>query len=138
MLTTWHPLCAEVGSNFADKRRSLGIVHSWTKATELFLPPYFSLCYWQNSSVKYAHCYKLLLCSEKFHSKEINVLNCKLYFKGKSIFTDTRMQRYGCFILTVDCIMIKDTTDWFITTWKDLTDCHEQLFMYYEVILCVI
>jgi hypothetical protein len=30
--TTWHPLSANVGTNFADKRRrSVGIVRSWTQ-----------------------------------------------------------------------------------------------------------
>jgi hypothetical protein len=36
-LTTLHPFIRKVGSNFADKRRSLGIVHSRTKTTEFFL-----------------------------------------------------------------------------------------------------
>jgi hypothetical protein len=30
-----HPLSAKVGTNFADKRRLVGIVCLWTKATEL-------------------------------------------------------------------------------------------------------
>jgi hypothetical protein len=33
-LTTWHRLSARVGTNFADKPRSLGIVHSRTPAKE--------------------------------------------------------------------------------------------------------
>jgi hypothetical protein len=46
-----------------------------------------------------------------------------------NIFTDAGMQWYGCLILTVDCIMVKSIADWCIPTLKDLTDCHEQLFM---------
>jgi hypothetical protein len=34
LLTTWHPLTAKVATNFADKRRSLGILRSWTQDTE--------------------------------------------------------------------------------------------------------
>jgi hypothetical protein len=33
-LTTRYPLSVNVGTNFSDKRRSLGIVRSRTKATE--------------------------------------------------------------------------------------------------------
>jgi hypothetical protein len=37
-LATWHPLSAKVGTNFDDKRRSLGgIVRSRTKATEFLV-----------------------------------------------------------------------------------------------------
>jgi hypothetical protein len=35
-LTTWLPLSLEVGTNFADKRRSLGIVRSRTQTTKFF------------------------------------------------------------------------------------------------------
>jgi hypothetical protein len=39
-LATWNPLSANVGTNFADKRRSVGIVCSRTKAAEFsFLLP---------------------------------------------------------------------------------------------------
>jgi hypothetical protein len=36
-LTTWHPLSVKVDTNFANKRWSLGIVRSWTQATEFSL-----------------------------------------------------------------------------------------------------
>jgi hypothetical protein len=45
---TDHPLSAEVGTNFADEWRSLGIVRSRTKATE------FVVCYTLN--------YRFTLC----------------------------------------------------------------------------
>jgi hypothetical protein len=36
-LTARHPLCAKVGTNFADMRRSVGIVRLRTKTTELIM-----------------------------------------------------------------------------------------------------
>jgi hypothetical protein len=35
-LTTWHPLSSKVGTIFAEKRRSVGIVRSRTQATDFF------------------------------------------------------------------------------------------------------
>jgi hypothetical protein len=44
-LTTSHPLSAEVGINFPDKRRSLGrIVRSRTQATEILRPASAKAC----------------------------------------------------------------------------------------------
>jgi hypothetical protein len=37
VLTTQHPPSAKVGTNFADKSRSLGIVHSRTMVTEVLI-----------------------------------------------------------------------------------------------------
>jgi hypothetical protein len=51
MLTTWQPLSAKFGTNFADKWRSLGsvgIVCSWTQAMEFFL---LTLCWFRCPSV---------------------------------------------------------------------------------------
>jgi hypothetical protein len=46
MLTTWHPLSAKVDTDFAEKRSSVGIVRSRTKARglELFLLFIFKTC----------------------------------------------------------------------------------------------
>jgi hypothetical protein len=34
MLTTWHPLSEKVGTTLTSGGRLVGIVHSWTQATE--------------------------------------------------------------------------------------------------------
>lgn len=47
----------------------------------------------------------------------------------QNIFTYAGMQWYGCLILTIDCIMAKHITDWYIPILNDLTACQEQLFM---------
>jgi hypothetical protein len=36
-MTKWHPVSAKVGTDFTDKRRSLGIVRSQAQATEFSL-----------------------------------------------------------------------------------------------------
>jgi hypothetical protein len=44
-LTTCLPLSVKVGTNFADKRRSVGIVHSRTQATEFIFFSFFKTIY---------------------------------------------------------------------------------------------
>jgi hypothetical protein len=61
-LTTLHPLSAKVGTNFADRRRSLA---SGLKPTELF--PYF---YWQHDTalLKFTQTFQILTVRPSFQS----------------------------------------------------------------------
>jgi hypothetical protein len=45
MLNAQHPISTKVGTNFADKGRSLGLVHYRTQATEFYLFIYLFIAF---------------------------------------------------------------------------------------------